>query len=168
MTPIARASARPLVLSGLVAVASALILSACGSGGSAPSEPSTAAHATAPVEAPRSAPPCQAQVGDFLASMKALRRELEVGLSYEDYVAAVGRVRASYDRLPTDRLTIDCLVESGTAAEKAFNQYIAAANAWGDCLSEAGCGAASIERRLQGEWRTAAHFLAAASNGAAG
>ena len=109
-----------------------------------------------------SANPCRAQIGGFLDSMNALRARLEVGLGYEDYIAEVGRVRAAYDRLPTARLELDCLIQAGTPAEKAFNEYIAAANVWGECLAEAGCGAASIERRLQAEWRVASRFLSAA------
>ena len=70
--------------------------------------------------------------------------------------------QAAYDRVPTARLELGCLIEAGTTGEKAFNQYIAAANVWGKCLAEAGCGAASIEARLQSEWRVASRFLSAA------
>jgi hypothetical protein len=164
MKPTARASARLLLL-GCLVTALALTISACGSTGSAsPGKATTTTEAApAPPHKPQaSAKPCRAQVGDFLASLETLRRKLEVGLSYDDYVAAVGKARAAYDRLPADRLEIDCLVKAGTPAEKAFNEYIAAANAWGECLSEAGCRAGSIEEQLQGEWRVAAHFLSQA------
>jgi hypothetical protein len=166
MKPTARASARLSLIAGLL-TALALSLSACGdegSGSAAATGKSTAATAQSVerAEPPASANPCRAQVGGFLDSMNALRGKLEVGLSYEDYIATVGRVRAAYDRLPTARLELDCLIEAGTPGEKAFNEYIAAANVWGECLVEAGCGAASIEGRLQSEWRVASRFLTAA------
>jgi hypothetical protein len=165
MKPTACASAR-LSLIGSLLTALALSLSACGGEGSgaAATGKSTAATTRSAQQAQPSAAanPCRAQVGGFLDSMNALRGKLEVGLSYEDYIAEVGRVRAAYDRLPTAPLELDCLIEAGTPGEKAFNEYIAAANVWGGCLAEAGCGAASIEGRLQSEWRVASRFLSAA------
>jgi hypothetical protein len=164
MKPTACASARLWLIGGLL-TALGLSLSACGGEGSASATGKSAAAAIQSAERaepPASANPCRAQLGGFLDSMNALRAKLEVGLSYEDYIAEVGRVRAAYDRLPTARLKLDCLIQTGTSAEKAFNQYIAAANAWGECLAEAGCGAASIERRLQAEWRVASRSLSAA------
>lgn len=165
MKPTACAFARLSLIAGLL-TAPALSLSACGGegSGSAAAGKSTAAttQSAQRAESPASATPCRAQVGDFLDSMNSLRAKLEVGLSYEDYIAEGARVRAAYDRLPTARLELDCLIEAGTPGEKAFNEYIAAANAWGECLAEAGCGAASIEARLQSEWRVASRFLSAA------
>jgi hypothetical protein len=164
MKPTACASARLSLIAGLL-TALALSLSACGDEGSAAATGKSTAAMTQSAqraEPPAAANPCRAQIGGFLDSMNALRGKLEVGLSYEDYIAEVGRVRAAYDRLPTTRLELDCLIEAGTPGEKAFNEYIAAANAWGECLAEAGCGAASIEGRLQSEWRVASRFLAAA------
>jgi hypothetical protein len=166
MKPTACASARLSLIGGLL-TALALSLSACGdegSGSAAGTGKSTAAatQSAGRSEPPAAANPCRTQVGGFLDSMDALRGKLEVGLSYEDYIAAVGRVRTAYDRLPAARLELDCLIEAGTPGEKAFNQYIAAANVWGECLAEAGCGAASIEGRLQSKWRVASRFLSAA------
>ena len=44
-----------------------------------------------------------------------------------------------------------------------MNKYIDAANAWGECLAEAGCTTASIEGALQHKWRVASHSLSEAA-----
>lgn len=107
---------------------------------------------------------CQGQVGGFLKLMAALRSSLAVGLSYEQYAAEMRGVRAAYRKIPVDRLTLDCLAAAGTPGEKALNQYIDAANAWGECLAEAACDTASIEPDLQRKWRVASHFLSEAQS----
>jgi hypothetical protein len=104
-------------------------------------------------------------VGGFLGAMDALRRRLAVGLAYEQYVDEVEGVRAAYRRIPTDRLAIECLTEVGTPAEEGFNVYIDAANAWGDCVGEAGCEAVTVEPVLQRKWRFASRFLSRAHRG---
>ena len=47
-------------------------------------------------------------------------------------------------------------------AEDAFNQYLRAANLWGECAGTAGCAASSIESRLQHRWKVASKSLDAA------
>ncbi len=108
---------------------------------------------------------CQGQVGGFIGSMDSLRRRLAVGLAYEQYVDEVEGVRAAYRRIPTDELQVDCLTTVGTPAEKGFNQYIDAANDWGECVGEAGCESATVEPVLQGKWRVASRFLSRAHRG---
>jgi hypothetical protein len=144
--------------------AAALALSACGGGGSESTTTEKTA-ATPPRQRARANPAddrCQAQVGGFLKSMARLRGNLAVGLSYEQYAAGMHGVRAAYDEVPVERLTIDCLSTAGTPAEKALNKYTDAANAWGECLAEAGCDTASIEHDLQRKWRVASHYLSEA------
>jgi predicted small lipoprotein YifL len=173
MTPTACASARRLLAGGLLVVVLALALTACGSKGPAAATGegpgSTAQTKTSapraqgePAESAAPSASCRTQLNGFLAAMVGLRSKLEVGLSYDEYVAEVARVRAAYDSLPTGQLALSCLIGAGTPAEKAFNRYIAAANTWGECLSESGCRATSIEAQLQDEWEVASHFLAAA------
>jgi hypothetical protein len=108
---------------------------------------------------------CQGQVGGFLGSMDSLRRRLVVGLAYEQYVDEVEAVRAAYRRIPADELRIDCLTGVGTPAEKGFNQYIDAANDWGECVGEAGCESATVEPLLQRRWRIASGLLSRAHRG---
>jgi hypothetical protein len=48
---------------------------------------------------------------------------------------------------------------TGTPSEQALNEYIDAANAWGECLADAACTTASIEPILQRKWRMASRLL---------
>jgi hypothetical protein len=140
--------------------AAALTLSACGGGKSATT--ATTAAVKQQVRAKPAGDPCRRQVGGFLRSMTALRGSLAVGLSYEQYAAAMHGVRAAYGKVPVERLTLDCLSATGAPAEQALNKYTDAANAWGECLAEAGCTTASIEHALQRRWRIASHYLSEA------
>jgi hypothetical protein len=97
--------------------------------------------------------------------MDSLRRRLAVGLTYDQYVAEVRGIRSTYEKIPTDRVEIDCLSAVGTPAEKAFNRYIEAANDWGECVSEAGCSSETVEPVLQRGWRIASHFISEADDG---
>ncbi|HYQ79464.1 MAG TPA: hypothetical protein VEP91_10200 [Solirubrobacterales bacterium] len=108
---------------------------------------------------------CQSQLGGFVGSMDGLRRRLAVGVTYDQYVAEVRGIRSTYGEIPTDRLQIDCLATVATPGEKAFNRYIEAANDWGECVSELGCGSEEIEPVLQRRWRIASHFLSEAQDG---
>jgi len=108
---------------------------------------------------------CQSQLGGFVGSMDGLRRRLAVGITYDQYVAEVRGIRSTYGEIPIDRLQIDCLAAVATPGEKAFNRYIEAANDWGDCVSELGCGSEANEPVLQRRWRIASHFLSEAQEG---
>jgi len=169
MKPTAPAPARLLAIFCLSIALAALALAGCGGGSAAPGKGATTAASTptagAKPQAHASPGSCASQLGPFLASIDTLRRKLEVGLSYEQYVAEVGAVKAAYAQLPVDRLPLDCLLKSGTPAERAFDKYIAAANTWGECLAETGCTAGTIESTLQDEWHLASHFLGAAASG---
>lgn len=164
------------------ALIAALVLGGCGSGGSDTTTEATVASdetarttekATAPERPigagkPRHVPAgdlCQSQLGGFVGSMDGLRRRLAVGVTYDQYVAEVRGIRSTYGEIPIDRLRIDCLSAVATPGEKAFNRYIEAANDWGECVSELGCGSAEIEPVLQRRWRIASHFLSEAEDG---
>jgi hypothetical protein len=155
-----------------------LVLSGCGGGGSdppakteatvtSPAITTTTAQTTAKRRKQRqpSAGPCQGELGGFVASMDSLRRRLAVGVTFDQYLAEVRGIRSTYLEIPIERVEIDCLSAVGTAAEKAFNRYIEAANDWGDCVSEAGCTSAAVEPVLQRRWRIASHFLGEADSG---
>jgi hypothetical protein len=144
----------------------AFSLAACGGGGGTgtaserpPSQAET--QAVSPLAGKR----CQGQVGGFLASMDSLRRRLAVGLAYEQYVHEVESVRAAYKRIRADELAIECLTKVGTPSEVGFNEYIDAANTWGECVGETGCESATVEPALQRKWRVASRFLAEAHGG---
>jgi hypothetical protein len=155
---------RRLSLLGCALVGAALLLlPGCGGEGAATAESADAPQAKqkAEVEAPAGRP-CPAQVGDFVGSLDALRRQLAVGLSYAQYAARVKGLRRGYDDLPVDSLGIGCLRTAATPAEAALNRYIDAANVWGECLADAACDTATIEPVLQRRWRLASHSLSAA------
>jgi len=104
-------------------------------------------------------------LGSFVDSMADLRRKLAVGISYEDYLGEVQEARAAYAAIPDDRLGLGCLLAAGTPGERALNRYIAAANAWGECLAITACDTASVEPRLQQEWARASVLLSTAQAG---
>jgi hypothetical protein len=158
--PAARRFAPPACV---LAAAIALALSACGDGGSAAAENTTHApsksQATTRTALGQPGSACPAELGAFIDSLDRLRRQLAVGLSYEQYAARIKTLRAAYGRIPVDHLAIDCLTATGTPSEQAFNEYIDAANAWGECLADATCTTATIEPVLQRKWKTASSFL---------
>jgi hypothetical protein len=108
------------------------------------------------------ATPCAHGLGDFVDQLEHLRRSLVIGVSYEQYVAELGTVRKSYERVPVGELDLACVSGPANSAERSFDGYLAAANTWGDCVSEAGCETATLEPKLQRRWRAAAGQLAAA------
>lgn len=163
MTPTPLAARRLPLLGCALAAVAALALSACGSDGAATAEsaPTTQAKQQ-PMPGTRSGQPCPAKVASFTTSLGHLRRQLEVGLSYEQYAAKVKSLRTAYGQIPIDHLTIGCLTNTGTPAEQAFDKYVDAANAWGECLADAACTTATIEPVLQRKWRLASRFLSRA------
>ena len=149
------------------ALTAALTLTACGGDGDATAGSAPAATGTDTAAAAQHATgarpgPCPAKVDSLLAALERLRRQLAVGLSYDQYAAAVKALRADYAAIPVDHLAIGCLRTTGTPAERALNQYIDGANAWGECLADATCGTTTIEPVLQRKWRVASHFLSEA------
>jgi hypothetical protein len=108
---------------------------------------------------------CETQLGPFLEAMSRLRRNLVVGLSYEQYVAEMKALRGAYGAIPTVRVALGCLRAAGTPGERGLNEYIAASNTWTDCVEVPGCEAASIEGELQGQWRVASGYLSKAQKG---
>jgi hypothetical protein len=164
------------------ALLAALLVGGCGGGGSDGTSAETivtgdgtartteepSASQGAKKDRPRPVPAgdlCQSQLGSFVGSMDGLRRRLAVGVTYDQYVAEVRGIRSTYGEIPTEKLQIACLTAVADPGEKAFNRYIEAANDWGECVSEVGCGSAEIEPVLQRRWRIASHFLTEAEDG---
>jgi hypothetical protein len=163
MPPSPSRSRRLSLLGCILAGAVALILPGCGAGSAATAESADAPQPKqqAKVEA-ATGRPCPAEVGTFVKALDALRRQLAVGLSYEQYAARVKGLRRSYDGLPVDRLALACVKAAGTPAEAALNEYVDATNAWGECLADAACTTATIEPVLQRKWRFASSLLSEA------
>ena len=105
---------------------------------------------------------CKAKIGDLVDRMDDLRQSLLAGLDYSEYVLRVQAIRAAYEAVPIDRLGLTCVAGPAGDAEDAFNQYLRAANLWGECAGTAGCAASSIESRLQRRWKVASKSLDAA------
>jgi hypothetical protein len=150
----------------LALIGLALTLASCGGGGSSTTQTEkVVVHEATPkkvkVVATKS-PGCQGRLGDLVDRMDDLRQALLAGLSYSEYVVRVQAVRAAYEAVPVDKLALPCLSGPAADAEDAFNQYLRAANLWGECAGTKGCAASSIEGRLQDRWRTASKSLEAA------
>jgi hypothetical protein len=144
----------------------ALILSACGEDGTSAADRPARSESTGSAPTPKKVTvrTCH-QLRGFVASMSALRDKLARGLSYDDYLREVQSVRSLYSEIDAGKLSLGCLLVSGGPAERAFNLYIEATNAWGDCLATASCTTRSIEPSLQRKWALAAHQLTDARRG---
>jgi hypothetical protein len=161
--PLSPSPSRLCALGCLLAGAVALLLAGCGGGAATgASAVSTQVKTAAKPKARTIAGNCPSQVNAFVKSLNAMRRQLAVGLSYEQYAAKVKALQGKYGKLPIDRLSLQCVTATGTPAEAALNKYIDATNAWGDCLADASCATATIEPVLQRKWRVASGFLAEA------
>lgn len=153
----------------VVAIVTVLALASCGGGGSSSSTETVTAKAAptkvvevgTPKKTPR-AGDCQKQLGEFLGRMNDLRQSLLAGLSYAEYVVRVQAIRDAYEAVPVKKLGVACLNGPAADAEDAFNQYLRAANVWGECAATAGCAASEIEGKLQRRWRIASKSIDAA------
>jgi hypothetical protein len=169
-------SASRIVCACALAATAALALSACGSGSSDATAggvrvgtvPEKTVQLTPPNQGKKPAPPtCAKQVGGFLAALDTLRTNLVAGLSYEQYVGEVEVIRGAYNRVPVEKLALECLQAAGTPGEAGLNEYIEAGNTWSKCVETSGCEAATVEPALQSRWRQAAKQLAKAEAGLA-
>jgi len=146
------------------AIAIVLTLASCGGGGSSGATLTAKAPPAKVVEVQRpESPPaggdCGAQLGEFIGRMTDLRQALLAGLSYSEYVVRVRAIRDAYEAVPVKNLDASCLDGPAGDAENAFNQYLRAANAWGECAGTAGCAASDIEGKLQRRWHIASKNL---------
>lgn len=153
----------------LVAIGTLLALASCGGGGSSTDAGTTTVKAEESKPVATKSPKgdgkegrCQARLGNFLDRMNDLRQSLLAGLSYDEYVVRVRAIRAAYEAVPVDKLGVACVTGPAAAAEDAFNQYLRAANAWGECAATAGCAASEVEGKLQHRWKIASKRLDAA------
>jgi hypothetical protein len=108
---------------------------------------------------------CRRSLGEFLDAMESLNNAVAVGLDYDGYLTMVNRVRATYAEVDADRLPLLCLTRAAAPAEAALNSFIAAANAWGECLAASSCDLAEVEPKLQWRWARAADELGEAQTG---
>ncbi|HXF32082.1 MAG TPA: hypothetical protein VN522_11225 [Solirubrobacterales bacterium] len=149
-----------------------LALASCGGGGASSSTETITAKRSSTtvveVETPRKVTgtgDCEKQLGEFVGRMSDLRQSLLAGLSYSEYVVRVRAIRDAYEAIPVKKLGGSCLDGPASDAEDALNQYLRAANTWGDCAGTAGCAAGEIEGKLQRRWRIASKSLDEAKQG---
>lgn len=160
----------------VAAIVTVLALASCGGGGSSTAtemeitaaSPGSQESADGEADAKKTAakPPgeahsadCQKQLSEFVGRMTDLRQSLLAGLSYAEYVVRVRAIRDAYEAVPVKKLDASCLNGPASDAEDAFNQYLRAANTWGECAGTAGCAASEIEGKLQRRWRIASKSL---------
>jgi hypothetical protein len=142
-----------------------VILPGCGDERSSAAGAKTSMSSKAEAGASAASRPCPHPLRGLLDSLDALREKLAVGLTYERYLHEVRAARVVYDGIPVERLALSCLMTAGTPAERALNQYIEAANTWGDCLALVSCDSESIEPKLQHRWALASDLLSSAQRG---
>lgn len=144
-----------------------LMLNACGEDGTtAADKPASAAKTTSALPShPTTGRDSCRRLRPFVGSMAGLRDDLARGLSYDDYLHEVQRVRTVYAHIDADKLTAGCLLASGGPAERALNLYIDATNTWGDCLATVSCNTRTVEPKLQRKWALAAQQVTTAQQG---
>lgn len=110
---------------------------------------------------------CQEQMEPLVDELAELNSRLGVGLSYDEYTNKVGDVRVAYDNIDYDELgdAATCLSEVGVPAEKALNQYVKAASAWGDCFDDIDCSNDTVDPTLQRHWSKATPLVERAKDG---
>jgi hypothetical protein len=143
-----------------------LTLMGCGSGGGSDERDATvrAAPSPRPASRPAVARVCGSDLTRFIRSLDGLRDQLAVGLTYDQYLENVRQLRRAYRAIPVAAEPVQCVVGAGVPAERALNQQIEAANAWGDCLAES-CELSSVEPEIKRRWARASVLITDAQEG---
>jgi len=151
-----------------MALGVAFTLFGCG-GGSGSGERDATVRGAASAPAPRrivAAKGCGKDLTRLIRSLDALRDQLAVGLTYDQYLEYVERLQRAYRAIPVETEPVRCVVGAGVPAERALNQHIEAANAWGDCLAES-CELSSVEADIKRRWARASVLITDAQEGQA-
>jgi hypothetical protein len=101
---------------------------------------------------------CNHQIGKWMTALKALNSRLDIGLTESDYTKELGNISVVYHEIDFSSLSPQCLVP-GVKAEKAFNDYIDASNAWSKCFASLTCTNAKVRPKLQSFWAAATRQL---------
>ena len=109
---------------------------------------------------------CGRDLTRLIRSLDALRDQLAVGLTYDQYLENVRQLQRAYRAIPVEVEPVRCVVGAGVPAERALNQHIEAANAWGDCLAES-CELSSVEPEIKRRWARASVLITDAQEGRA-
>jgi len=143
-----------------------LALFGCGNGGGSGESEATlrAAPRPQPEARPAAARQCGPGLTRFIRSLDGLRDQLAVGLTYDQYLENVRQLQHAYRAIPVGAEPVRCVVGAGVPAERALNQQIEAANAWGDCLAES-CQLSSVEPEIKRRWARASVLITDAQEG---
>ena len=148
---------RPVSSVALVIVM--LAAAACGSTSSAtstnPAGSGTGSPPAASTASPEIHDQCNHQIGKWMRALKALNSRLDIGLTDS---RELGDISVIYHEIDFNSLSPQCLVP-GVKAEKAFNDYIDASNAWSKCFASLTCTNAKVRPKLQSFWAAAARQL---------
>lgn len=102
---------------------------------------------------------CRQDLGGIIRALQNTDSRLTVGMTFDDYSNQVGQISVAYDRIPFGQLHPRCVAGPGVKAEKAFNSYTEAYNAWNDCIGDLYCDMDSIDSSLQDSWAKATRQL---------
>ncbi len=138
------------------------LLAACG--GTTPATPTTPSAPTpTPTPGPISAE-CADDLRPVLDALEQMDARLDVGLNRSQYGDRMGDISVAYNRLDATTLVgkgAGCIA-TAVLLEEAFNEYIQANTAWGDCIASSSCSMDSVQPKLQRHWSTASGKLASA------
>jgi hypothetical protein len=139
-----------------------LAAAACGSTSSTtstnPAGSGTGSPPAASTASPEIYDQCNHQIGKWMTALKALNSRLDIGLTESDYTRELGNISVIYHEIDFNSLSPQCLVP-GVNAEKAFNDYIDASNAWSKCFASLTCTNAKVRPKLQSFWAAATRQL---------
>ena len=108
---------------------------------------------------------CEQAFSPLLDSFEELDARLEVGLTYNDYLATVQRLGNEYRQVDRGPLQAHCLREIDEPLSDALLLYIEAHNVWRRCIYDQGCSLESVEPTMQDKWENAADLLEEAREG---
>lgn len=148
-------------LAAMIMGATAL-LAACG-GGTPVTPDANATPTPTPTPGPISAE-CADDLRPVLDALEQMDARLDVGLNRSQYGDRMGDVSVAYNRLDATTLVgkgAGCIA-TAVLLEEAFNEYIQANTAWGDCIASSSCSMDSVQPKLQRHWSTASGKLTSA------
>ncbi|HEU5106197.1 MAG TPA: hypothetical protein VFU11_10180 [Solirubrobacterales bacterium] len=111
---------------------------------------------------------CAMRTADLIVALDELREDLLVGLPYEEYVEEMRRIKRIFYRVPGERMSLSCLTGAAGLAGGALNEYIYAANAWTECISDRRCDLAANEPVIERKFWVAGTVLTSAHQALAG
>jgi hypothetical protein len=142
-----------VVLIGLLSLALAAAIVACGTQSDSGSTQGSAAYAAVAR--------CEAQYSGLVETLDRLRGLLTRELAYREYVSAVRQARAVYDQISIGQVGRACLKGVGLPTERILNAYVHAADTWTRCLAKDKCDPETVRPVVEKRWWKAGLSLSA-------